>query len=172
MPTPANRIAHTAAIGSRFAHMGPADAAVWERYLMSSHPHFVSLEYDVRLGGQTGTVTDAGGDMRDMWEALVKKRVDVIARTTTERWIVEVKPTASMAALGQALSYLWLWENERGDDVPTRAVVVASKVDEDLVPIYSAFGVWVVLAPPRWSEPSAEPLVLAPARPANEERPP
>lgn len=128
--------------------MGKEDSRVWEWFLLGPHPHFVEIEYDVRLGGQTGTVTDYGSDAKEMWETLVKKRVDAIAETESEAWIIEVKPTASMAALGQVLCYEALLMAERPPSKPARKVIVAGRIDEDLVDVIPSFGVtvWIVSA--------------------------
>ncbi|GAH59745.1 unnamed protein product, partial [marine sediment metagenome] len=59
-------------------------------------------------------------------------------------WVVEIKPFASMLAVGQALCYTRLFTSEFYPDGKVFPVVVCDSADEDLRDAYDDFGVAVI----------------------------
>ena len=104
--------------------------------------------YDVALGGASARHVCSDDNLKEMWETLIKKRVDAVAEVGGEVWCCEVKPLANMAALGQALTYTYLWNAERRSRQKARAVVICSRVDEDLEAVFIFFGVLVIVVSP------------------------
>lgn len=130
-----------------FPHMGPADTAVWTAALDLKLMPAGEWQYDVRLGGVGADLVDDEHSHKPMWETLLRKRVDAVGIIQARPWLVEVKPVASFAALGQVLGYCWLWENEKGATPKPVPVVVCAWEDADLRPIFAAYGVRVVSLP-------------------------
>jgi hypothetical protein len=130
-----------------FTHMGPADTRVWQAALALGLFPADSYEYDVKLAGAIALVIDGSATEAAMWQTLLKKRVDVVAWRGKVPWIVEVKPVASFAALGQCLGYGFLWEKEKPKLGKPRLSCVCARVDPDLRPCFESFGVSVVELP-------------------------
>ena len=135
-----------------FPHMGPADARVWRAALQAGLMPADRYEYDVRLGGKAAGLVPAEHEHAEMWAELLRKRVDVVAWRGDVPWIVEVKPIASFAALGQCLGYRSLWMAERRPGAAPRAACVCAICDADLEPVFGEFGVSVFVLPPRWAD--------------------
>lgn len=109
---------------------------------------FDRYEYDVKLAGWSAGVIPTDHTHRAMWESLLKKRIDVVAWTGEQPTILEVKPVASFAALGQCLGYGFLWAAEKPGLRKARLGVVCARVDPDLSACFSAYGVRVWQLPP------------------------
>jgi hypothetical protein len=141
--TEANVRAVKASARSPFPHMSRADTAVWRAFLGTNAVGFDSLEYDVAVGGKAANLVPDDDELAPMWQSLVKKRIDAVGVRVGEVWTIEVKPLANMAALGQALSYAYLYKAEGRTQLRVRPVIVADRVDVDVVPIFLAYEVLV-----------------------------
>ena len=131
-----------------FPHMGPHDTRVWNAALRLGLVKFDRLEYDVRLGGKGADLVDKEHIHRAMWDTLLRKRVDVIGWQGKQVWVVEVKPVASFAALGQCIGYRDLWKRERPGVCEPRAMCVCAIADPDLLKTFERAAVRVVSLPP------------------------
>lgn len=143
--TEANARAARASSKSPYPHMSPADTKVWVAFLATRFVEFTSVSYDVAVGGAGVHQIDEGAEFRPMWETLLKKRIDAVLFRAASIYTAEVKPTANMSALGQALSYAWLYASERSPSVPVLPMVVCARVDADLEPVFLKYGVLVVV---------------------------
>ncbi len=121
--------------------MSRADSAVWREFLRGSGVEFSRLDYDVSLGA--GGLGEYDGDnySAEQWAALRQKRIDVVGTTASGVWVIEVKPVANMAALGQVLTYGHLWDETIGAGRKCRRVVVGGEIDVDAPGVYQRYGV-------------------------------
>lgn len=145
--TPANLLAAKQLGRSSFPHLASGDDDVWRRFLATTSLHFNSFEYDLRVGGAGASLVPDDDELAPMWQTLLYKRIDVVARELDVWWIIEVKPVANMAALGQVLTYGYLWPRSFPKRQGPRLAVVAGACDPDMAPVFRAFGVSVWLAP-------------------------
>lgn len=145
--TPGNLRADQGARLTRYPHMGPNDIRVWAAALKLGLVKFDKVEYDVRLGGAGADLVDKEHVHRTMWETLLRKRVDVVGWQGKQVWIVEVKPVAGFAALGQCIGYRDLWKKERPGVSEPRAMCVCAIADPDLAVTFERQGVVVVSLP-------------------------
>ena len=122
--TEANVRAVKASARSPFPHMSRADSAVWRAFLASHAVSFDSVDYDVAVGGKAAERLPDDAELRPMWQTLLKKRIDAVLHRPGAVWTVEVKPIANMAALGQALSYAYLYKAEGRTQLRVRPVVL------------------------------------------------
>jgi hypothetical protein len=132
--------------------MGPQDTKVWQAAVRDNLFPADRYEYDVRLGGATPTGIPLEDTHVMMWATLTKKRIDVVAWRGRVPWILEVKPVASFAALGQCLGYGFMWEKEKPGRVKPRLAVVCAICDRDLLPCFQSFGISVVELRPEVAE--------------------
>lgn len=129
--------------GKPFPHLSRRDTEVWMRFLPTDWVKGAAAVYDVRLGGLGAAPVDRSHPHFAMWELLSKKRVDVILRWPGVVAIVEVKPHASFAALGQVLGYGYLWQKDNPKGGKPYLVVACETCDADLRPVFAHFGVQV-----------------------------
>ena len=139
--TTANVRAVKASARSPYPHMSRQDSAVWRAFLAANPVPYDSIDYDVAVGGKAAGRVPDDAELLPMWQTLLKKRIDAVVHRPGSVWTVEVKPIANMSALGQALSYAFLYKAEGRTQLRVRPVVVADRVDADVAPIYQFYGV-------------------------------
>lgn len=144
-----------------FRHMSSADVPVWDAWWKQMHSPIATPEYDVTVGSNGLSAGDVPCEYAAMWKTLRQKRIDVVLHWEASTWIVEVKPTANMSALGQVLAYAYLWAEKHPDKEKPRPVVVCRYADPDLAGVYHQLGVTV------WALEGADPelLPLSPVAP-------
>jgi hypothetical protein len=128
-----------------YTHLLPEEVRIWEKFLPQSPWTILQATYDLHLG--------AGAEIDPSWpawlvaqaRAVTRKRVDVVVETPDEIVIIEIKPRAGMAALGQVLTYKHLYEAEFAPAKPVRAVVLAERKEPDVDAVYATFGVGLLL---------------------------
>lgn|SRR5262249_22651668 len=145
--TPGNKRSAATSRRVPFTHMGPVDTRIWKAALSLGLMPAQRYEYDVRLAGLNAVQVDPNHELREMWDTLLKKRIDVVAWRDDGPWIVEVKPVASFGALGQCLGYRDMWDREKGNTPAARMACVCAVKDPDLMPTYVRLGVVVVALP-------------------------
>jgi hypothetical protein len=146
--TPGNVRSLLGVTAERYPHMGPNDVRVWAVALMLGLVKFERVEYDVRLGGAGADLVDKEHVHKAMWETLLRKRVDVVGWNGLTPTVIEVKPVAGFAALGQCIGYRYLWRKEKPETKDPRAMCVCAIADPDLASVFACEDVQVVALPP------------------------
>ncbi len=82
--------------------------------------------------------------MKRMWYASTAKRIDAIGERSGEIWIIEVAASPYLRAVGQCLSYKFLWEEDPKIDKPSKMVLLCYFIDSDLERILKHYGVTIV----------------------------
>ena len=96
----------------RYPHMHPADAHLWEQFLLSNPFPHAKIAYDLHVGTPATLPPDTAPQLRKMAYALSTRRIDAVAYLPDETIIIEVKPNAGITAIGQVLSYTPLFHRE------------------------------------------------------------
>jgi len=150
-------------IRPRYPHMGPIESEIWHRFLALTELHFINIQYDVSVG--IGVIPE---DLqkeylrrRELYEKglidyrtlreteaivesisyLTKLRIDVVAETEDEVWIIEVKPRAGRSALGQLESYHFWYVRQYHPIKPVRLACVCYEVDRNVEPLFTTRGI-------------------------------
>lgn len=134
-----------ALIRPHYPHMLYEDTQIWTKFLKTDAERIQELWYDVRVGkpvylGESATEMElkiAGG--------LTRKRIDVVCRVNGDYWVVEVKPWASMLAVGQVIAYARLFAMNYGVNARVIPVIVCDASDEDLIEQYDELGIMVLV---------------------------
>jgi hypothetical protein len=121
--------------------MAAGDIPVWEAWIAAQPGFFEAVEYDVRVGPGAEHAGSWAMEHRVMIQALTQKRVDVVGLRRGELWVCEVKPRLSASAIGQALSYAFLVEADRGQAQHVVPAVIVAEDDPQLWPVLVRFGI-------------------------------
>lgn len=116
-------------------NLSAVDSRVWAAYLQQVTTPPPTYEYDVRVGA---ILIPAGLDdpaMIQDWEALTRRRIDVIMHWPNNSTIAEIKPVLNMSAIGQVLTYQYLYARERPTFALTRPMIISQAADEDLLAV-------------------------------------
>lgn len=128
-------------------HMLATDVPVWYAFLESWGFLFRSLYYDCLLGGTVLVEEDRDDPMKRMWRANTAKRADAIAELTNEVWIIEVAQRPGLRAIGQLITYQYLWQEDPQIEKPEKLVLVAQQFDKDLFAAASKSGILIYAVP-------------------------
>jgi len=130
---------------SHYPHMLSEDIGVWSKYLSDPIVPIKDVWYDVRVGKPVRLSAGASEMELRIAAGLTRKRIDVVAAVGGGFWVIEVKPIASMLALGQILSYRTLFVQEYAVQGEVWPVVVCDEIDDDLIDEFGMLGVSVIV---------------------------
>jgi hypothetical protein len=143
-------------LGERFAidwrgmpeQMLDQDAPTWYAFIDKYYRQFIGFYYNVRVGGPDMSKIDANEAMKKMWYAVTAKRIDAIGEKLDGIWIIEVSTSPYLRAVGQCLSYKFLWELDPKIKKPAKMVLVCQAIDNDLRQVLSHYGVKIIVVEP------------------------
>lgn len=122
-----------------YPHLLPGEIEIWERFLAKFPDMFDSFAYDVHVG-EAEVLYPGEPKYQKLAEALLKRRIDVVATRNGEKSIIEIKPDAGATALGQVLFYKALYEREYEERI-SRLIIVSNRIDADSRYVYRLHGV-------------------------------
>lgn len=128
-----------------YPHMLAEDNAVWSAFLEQNFERLTEVWYDVRVGKPVETNSDATDMEKKIAAGLTRKRIDVVAVSGGNYWVIEVKPYASMLALGQIMTYARLFALQFAVGARVVPVIVCDKIDDDLIDEFNEMGVLVIV---------------------------
>jgi hypothetical protein len=115
-----------------FPHMAKRDAVVWLRFLDTYQDAFTGFAYDLALGG----VTLEGLPLPEPdllgWKYSTALKVDAVGFQDAAAWIIEVRPQATVSALGAALTYTLIAEREQALAFPLLPTIVCETIQPDV----------------------------------------
>jgi len=129
----------------RYPHLMISDIRIWEQYLEVVDHGFDSFDYDVHVG--EGVVPGEGWEpeIKAMALALSEKRIDVVGWKSGIPTIIEVKPSAALSAIGQALCYRELYVRRNPAGVRPLLMIVTDFEMPDIRWLCGRFGIRFVL---------------------------
>ena len=128
-----------------YPHFLAADTDVWSRYLADPIVPIKEVWYDVHVGGAVTLQSNADEMDKRIAAGVTRKRIDVVAKIGAGFWVIEVKPVAGMAAIGQIIIYTRLFLQEFQVPGEVFPVIIADEVDQDVAPEIDSLGVVVIV---------------------------
>ena len=126
---------------AKYPHLLPNEVRIWDKFLELMGKKWYRFEYDIRVGKGI----DPGPTVPEPWRSLAikltQKRIDAIGYAEDGIWIFEVKPDASLGALGQVLSYKYLYERDFKPELPVNLAIVTNRTFPDEKEIYRHYNV-------------------------------
>ncbi|MBA7708109.1 hypothetical protein ES703_116997 [subsurface metagenome] len=132
-------------IRPHYPHMLAEDNSVWTRFLTTDAHRLKEVWYDVKVGLPVLLDVGASDIERRIAAGVTRKRIDVVCSVAGGFWVVEIKPRASMQALGQVISYVRMFKIEYAPAGQVIPVIVCDSYDEDLVDEFDELGVLVLM---------------------------
>jgi len=121
------------------------DNSVWSKFLKTDSHRLKEVWYDVKVGLPVFLGVGASDLERRIAAGVTRKRIDVVCSVAGGFWVVEIKPRASMLAIGQVISYVRLFAIEYRVSGQVIPVIVCDSYDEDLVDEFDELGVLVLM---------------------------
>ena len=114
-----------------YPHMSVADTLIWERYMRKEPKAFDQVSYDVPVGAGAEFDMTAGGILGEGIKKLYQRKIDVVAMKDGRTYLVELKPRASTASIGQIKGYAALFKRDHKEyPNPTLILLTDSLVPE------------------------------------------
>ena len=132
-------------IRPHYPHMLHEDNSVWTKFLQTDAQRLKEVWYDVKVGLPVFLPVGASDIERRIAAGVTRKRIDVVCHVAGGYWVVEIKPRASMLAVGQVISYVRMFNLEYAPGGQVIPVIVCDSFDEDLVDEFDELGVLVLM---------------------------
>jgi len=123
--------------------MLPGDVVIWERWLKINRDKWYDYKSDVHVGKVEPIFPTEPVNIMNLARAVLRKRIDVVARRGDEIWIFEVKPDAGLGAIGQLISYKHLYQEEFKPTETIRLGLVTDRIDRDVEMVCQKEGITV-----------------------------
>jgi hypothetical protein len=127
--------------------MLPPDVPLWHLFLDRYASNFERFFYNVRVGGPDMTGIEANEGLKRMWYASTAKRIDAIGEKKDQLWIIEVAASPYLRAVGQCLSYKFLWEMDPKIDKPASMHLLCYYLDSDIEKVLKYYNVGIIKIP-------------------------
>lgn len=127
--------------------MLPADVPLWHRFLDRYASNFERFFYNVRVGGPDVSKIEGDEVLKRMWYLNTAKRIDAIGEKENELWIIEVASSPYLRAVGQMLTYRFLWNLDPKINKPVKDVLLCYYLDSDLEKVLKHHKVEVLTIP-------------------------
>lgn len=129
---------------THYPHMAKRDAEIWVKYLRKHGEEFIAFSYDVALGGVALALPTETPQSLLAWKYTTALKVDAVGWMGNQCWIIEVRPDATVSALGAALCYTMVAQREELTTLPIIPCIVCSNIQPDVEWTCVQLGVQVV----------------------------
>jgi len=115
-----------------YRHMARRDAVVWERFIERYGGAYIGVAYDVALGGISVDHDPADAEYADAYRYSTALKIDAVLFTSSHALIVEVRPWATVSALGSVLAYTLVAQRDRLLAQPFQPAIVCEGIQLDV----------------------------------------
>lgn len=129
----------------KYPHMVREEIEIWKRFLRKYGSKYDRFRYDEHVGKGSGPIPGYSKKDQEMFIRLTQKRIDVVAFKRGAAFIVEIKPRAGLAAIGQLIAYKRLYQEKHGRFTVAGLAIVAESIDNDVRGVAENLGIQVVL---------------------------
>ncbi len=121
--------------------MAKAEQVIWDRFLTSAANFYEGFIYNVRVGELPPLPEGTEENLRMMWEAINQSRLDALGIAEDVLTVFEVKVSAGLSAIGQAIGGRVLTEGETDDPREINAAIVSNGFRPDVLSVAAALGI-------------------------------
>lgn len=129
----------------KYPHMQPNDVAIWERYIVANPTAYEEVDYDVKVGAGAEIESGTEENLARGFKTLTQWKIDVVGKIAGRTDIIELKPNASPAALGQVKGYEQLYLEHIDPMANTQAVLITDTLRPDMEKLAKSFGVRLIV---------------------------
>lgn len=99
----------------KYPHLRPLEIDIWTDFLRDHSDPQLHCAYDVHVGSVPTIANNLPPQIQKHINAVYPKKIDVVVFTNSRTAIIEIKPYAGLSAIGQALSYTYLFSTHFPD---------------------------------------------------------
>ena len=130
----------------KYPHMRQWESQIMEKY-HKLYPNKGEWSYDVHLKVRQNPAPELESEsLVELYNQATAKRIDAVCETQGVIFVIEIKDRLRPSALGQALTYKALYEEQFAPSKPVEAVILTEYTDLDMRHVCDLYGVlvWVV----------------------------
>lgn len=114
--------------GYWYPHMKPRDIEIWERFIAKYPDAYDKCQYDFHIGDKPAfSNADEGAEWLKMG-ALYQLKIDVLGYKGDHIDLIEVKPSANPASIGQLVGYRSIYLRDEKPSKPVFPVIVTDEL--------------------------------------------
>jgi hypothetical protein len=137
----------TPSLPSKYPHLLPEDAKLWNEYQLLHHPRYHSFLYDVAVGPGRDPGENFPDNIRTMALQLSKLRLDVVGIDSNSIEIFEITQSAGLKAAGQAIVYPHMLKVTWELTIPVSVTIVCRSCRDDVESVLAAYNIRLVVIP-------------------------
>ena len=130
----------------KYPHLGPEDAAIWARFIAKNPGFFNNVEYDVKVGQGRDYSSLPKDQYSEDLKNLSLKRIDVVGFRQGEILVIELKPAATLAAIGEAIGYTQLFKEQDKTGKRISPAIITDQILPDIENVAEKNGVLIFQA--------------------------
>ena len=130
---------------STYTHLGPKDAALWERFMAAFPGRYEKVDYDCWCGEGAIPKEEIKGDVyKENFADLTKKRIDVCG-TKPDGNIdcIEVRPHAGSSAIGSVICNTMLHRDDLGEKLNGK-IIITDTAQADMSRLCAEHGIELI----------------------------
>ncbi len=128
----------------KYAHMKPADVAIWERFIEKRPDEYDEIIYDLAVGSGAPIDEELDDNLKRDLKILTQRKIDVVGFKNNVVDIIEVKPLAGPSAFGQVLTYRELYKPMEHAGETVRMRVITDTERPDMVKVAAKLGIEMI----------------------------
>lgn len=130
---------------AHYPHMAKRDVEVWYDFIGKHGADYLAFSYDVALGGTALDLPGEDAASLIAWKYSTALKIDAVGWQGNQAWIIEVRPDATVSALGAALTYTLVAQREQLTELPMIPCVVCRNIQPDVAWACAQIGVQVIV---------------------------
>jgi len=112
--------------------MAKRDAEVWRLFIDRHGKDYLAFSYDVALGGSKLVIPGETAEALLGWQYQTAIKIDAVGWQGNQAWIIEVRPDATVSALGAALAYTLVAQRDDLTTLPLVPAIVCRAIQPDV----------------------------------------
>ena len=108
----------------KYPHLSFRDKEIWDKFIEQNPKYFDAVAYDAKVGTPRSYTKAKNDRYKKDLQILSQKRIDVIGFKDGEIFIIEIKPSASLSAIGQIVSLFCLFQKEYKGKEKIRKMII------------------------------------------------
>lgn len=129
---------------SKYPHMKPADAELIDRFIEKYPDYFDEAAYSYPVGDGAPANPIVNEETEGSVEYLYMRKIDIVGKKRNFFSVVEVKPRASLSAIGQIKGYYDLFFRDEKPSGEVVKIIITDKMDNDSKFVAAKEGVIVI----------------------------
>lgn len=131
--------------GYWYPHMKPRDISIWERFIDKYPDRYDKVQYDFAIGDVPQFIANASSPEGQKMAELYKLKIDVLGYTADRLDLIEIKPSATAASIGQVLGYKQIYERDEKPTLPVNPIVLTDELKVNMDFLAQQAGVQIII---------------------------